>query len=243
MKASDLPDAEQPLFKLKFFGAEVLTNTELIQLLTGVKDIGAAADVLNVNGDLFSLHKASLEELEAINGIGEITAGRLIAALEFGRRAATATPVRAKCILTVDDVYKMFTPDALTQHQEVVSVLLLNAKYEVISKEFISKGGIVAAHVEPRDVFRPAVKRGATGVIMVHNHPSGDPTPSEDDIYSTKRISQCGELIGVKLIDHIIVGHGKFSSMRDMQLMEFGDPGDSKVAEQKDRERERGTER
>ena len=137
----------------------------------------------------------------------------------------------------------MFTPDALTQHQEVVSALLLNAKYEVISKEFISKGGIVAAHVEPRDVFRPAVKRGATGVIMVHNHPSGDPTPSEDDIYSTKRISQCGELIGVKLIDHIIVGHGKFSSMRDMQMMEFGDPGDSKVAEQKDRERERGTER
>jgi len=239
MRVKDLPDAEQPLFKLKFFGTDVLTNTELVQLMTGVNDLETASNVLSINGDMFSLHKAELEELESINGIGEISAGRILAALEFGRRAATVTPTRTKHIFTADDVYKMFAPDALTQHQEVVSALLLNAKYEVISKEFISKGGIVAAHVEPRDVFRPAVKRGATGVILVHNHPSGDPTPSEDDIYSTKRISQCGDLIGIKLIDHIVVGHGRFSSMRDMHFMEFGELGDSKVAEEKDKERDR----
>ena len=243
MKVCELPDTERPLFKLRYFGTEMLSNTELIQLLTGVNDLETASKVLTVNGDLFSLHKTTLEELESINGIGERTAGRLIAAMELGRRSMSMDHNRTARIFAADDVYKLFAPEALKQHQEVVSALLLNAKYEVISKEFISKGGIVTAQVEPRDVFRPAVKRGATGVIMVHNHPSGDPTPSEDDIYSTKRISQCGELIGVKLIDHIVIGHGIFSSMRDMQLMEFGDLGNSKVAEEKDRVRERGMER
>jgi DNA repair protein RadC len=122
----------------------------------------------------------------------------------------------------------MFSGEVLSLHQEVVTSLMLNAKYEVIGREIISKGGIVTANVEPRDVFRPAVKRGATGIILTHNHPSGDPTPSEDDIYTTKQMSQCGELIGIKLVDHIIIGHGRYTSMRDVDLMEFGEHGKSK---------------
>jgi len=243
MKVSELPVTEKPGFKLRYFGAGMLSNAELIQILTGVKDLEAASEILTSSGGLPFLHKTSIEEFETIEGIGESMASRLVAAMELGRRSMSLDHNRTTRIFAADDVYKMFAPEALAQHQEVVSALLLNPKYEVIGKEYISKGGIVTAQVEPCDVFRPAIKRGATGVIMVHNHPSGDPTPSEDDIYSTKRISQCGELIGVKLIDHIVIGHGRFSSMRDMQMMEFGDFGNSKVAEEKDRVHERGMER
>ena len=132
----------------------------------------------------------------------------------------------------------MFHTEFLGQDQEIVTSLLLNVKNELIGREFISKGGIATAHVEPRDVFRPAVKRGATGVILLHNHPSGDPTPSEDDIYATKRIEQCGELIGIKVIDHIIIGHGRFASLRDLNQMAFEDFGKSKVADIKDTKHE-----
>ena len=243
MKIRELPDTEKPIFRLRYFGTDKLSNTELIQLITGANDLETASRILSASDDPMYLHKMTLEELEQIDGVGEATAGRLIAAMELGRRVSGSLPLKNTRIFSADDVYKMYETEFLSQHQEIVTALLLNAKYEVISRETISKGGIVAANVEPRDVFRPAVKRGATGIILVHNHPSGDPSPSENDIYATKQISQCGELLGVKLIDHIIIGHGRFSSLRDMNLMEFGDLGCSKVAERKNSNEERNKER
>jgi DNA repair protein RadC len=111
----------------------------------------------------------------------------------------------------------MFATEFSDEKQEIVTALLLNAKYEVIGRETISKGGIVSAHVEPRDVYRPALKRGSTGIILVHNHPSGDPTPSEEDMFATDHIEKAGELLGVKLIDHIIIGKGRHTSLRDRE--------------------------
>ena len=121
------------------------------------------------------------------------------------------------------------------------TALFLNAKFELIGRETISKGGMVSADIEPRDIFRAALKRGAANVILAHSHPSGDPTPSDDDIYATKRISQCGELIGVGVVDHIVIGQGQYKSMRESKLMEFGDQPSALVADkiEIDRGRER----
>ena len=221
----ELPLEERPREKLFGQGGKHLSNTELIALLIGsgtheASAITLAGRVLAVTeSGLTALKSASPEELLAIKGIGEASASRLLAAAELGARIAAETPFNRKRIYSADDVYKIFATELSGEKQESVFALLLNAKYEVIGRETISKGGIVAAHVESRDVYRPAVKRGATGVILIHNHPSGDPTPSEDDIAATEQIEKAGVLIGIKLIDHIIIGCGRHVSLRDTKVI------------------------
>ena len=221
----ELPVCERPREKLFGQGCKHLSNTELIALLIGSGTQEASAITLAgrvlmmAESGLTALKSASPEELLEIKGIGRATASRILAAAELGSRIASETPYGRKRIFAADDVYNMFAAEFSGEKQEIVTALLLNAKYEVIGRETVSKGGIVTAHVEPRDVFRPAVKRGATGVILIHNHPSGDPTPSEDDMSATEQIEKAGELIGVKLIDHIIIGSGRHVSLRDINAI------------------------
>ena len=221
----ELPPIERPREKLFGQGGKHLSNTELIALLIGSGTQEASAITLAgrvlamTESGLTALKGASPEELLAIKGIGEASASRILAAAELGARIAAETPFNRKRIYSADDVYKIFATEMSGEKQETVLALLLNAKYEVIGRETISKGGIVSAHVESRDVYRSAVKRGATGVILIHNHPSGDPTPSEDDIAATEQIEKAGALIGIKLIDHIIIGCGRHVSLRDMKAI------------------------
>ena len=221
----ELPVVERPREKLFGQGGKHLSNMELIALLigSGTKEASAitlAGRVLAMTGSgLTALKEVAPEELLSIKGIGEASASRILAAAELGSRIMSETPYGRQRIFGADDVYKMFATEFSGEKQEIVMALLLNAKYEVIGRDTVSKGGIVTAHVEARDVFRPAVKRGATGVILVHNHPSGDPTPSEDDVHATEEIEKAGEVLGVKLIDHIIIGSGRHSSMRDMKVI------------------------
>lgn len=221
----ELPAKERPREKLFGHGVKHLSNTELIALLIGSGTRQASAITLAgyvlamTEYGLSALKSASPEELLSIKGIGEASASRILAAAELGSRIACDTPYGRQRIFGAEDVYKMFQAEYSGEKQEIVTELLLNAKYEVIGRETISKGGIVTALVEPRDVFRPAVKRGATGVILIHNHPSGDPTPSEDDLHATEQIDKAGELIGVKLIDHIIIGSGRHVSLRDIKVI------------------------
>lgn len=221
----ELPAVERPREKLFGQGGKNLSNTELIALLigSGTQEAGAitlAGRVLAMTeSGLSSLKGASPEELLEIKGIGVASASRILAAAELGARIANETPYGRQRIFGADDVYKMFAAEFSGEKQEIVTALLLNARYEIIGRETVSKGGIVNAHVESRDVFRPAVKRGATGVILIHNHPSGDPTPSDDDLNATREIEKAGELIGVKLIDHIIIGSGRHISLRDMNAI------------------------
>jgi len=221
----ELPVVERPREKLFGHGVRLLSNMELIALLIGSGTREASAITLAgrvlamTETGLTALKSASPEELLAIKGIGEASASRILAAAELGSRIAAETPYGRVRIFGADDVYKMFASEFQGEKQEIVTALLLNAKYEVIGREVISKGGIVNAFVQPRDVFRPAVKRGATGLIMIHNHPSGDPTPSNDDLKATAEIEKAGEMIGVKLIDHIIIGSGRHVSLRDMDVI------------------------
>ena len=221
----ELPVVERPREKLFEQGNKNLSNTELIALLIGsgtreASAISLAGQVLAMTEyGLTALKSASPEELLSIKGIGAASASRIIAAAELGSRIAAETPYGRRRIFGADDVYKMFAPEYLGEKQEIVTAILLNAKYEVIGRETISKGGIVSAFVEPRDVYRPAIKRGATGIIVVHNHPSGDPAPSKDDLKATAQIEQAGAIIGIKLIDHIIIGNGRHVSLRDMNVI------------------------
>lgn len=223
----ELPVVERPREKLFGQGSKYLSNTELIALLigTGSKEASAitlAGRVLAMTETgLTALKSASPEELLTIKGIGEASASRILAAAELGSRIAAETPYGRRRIFGADDVYKVFASEFIGEKQEIVAALLLNAKYEVIGREVISKGGVVKAFVEPCDVYRPAVKRGATGIILVHNHPSGDPTPSKDDLTSTAQIEKAGEMIGIKLIDHIIIGCGRHVSLRDMDVIKL----------------------
>ena len=221
----ELPAVERPREKLLRQGCKQLSNMELIALLIGsgtreASALALAGQVLAMTGSgLTALKSSSPEELLEIKGIGEASASRILAAAELGSRITAETPYGRQRVFEADDVYRMFAPELSGEKQEVVIELLLNAKYEVIGKEIISKGGIVSAFVEPRDVFRPAVKRGATGIIVIHNHPSGDPTPSNDDLKATEQVEKAGELIGITLIDHIIIGSGRYTSLRDMNML------------------------
>jgi len=237
MRVSELPDVERPGYKLRYLGADMLSNMELIQLITGARDFEAAEAILSESGGLSLMRKMTAPELMKIAGVSEAAACRLIAASELGARFMAETPYRRQRIFEAEDVYKIFAAEFSGEKQEIVKALLLNAKYEVIGTEVISKGGIVSAIVQPRDVLRPAVKRGATGVIVVHNHPSGDPTPSADDLNATVEIEKAGEIIGIKLIDHIVIGMGRYMSVMDQKSL--GSPGQSKslVADSKDIDR------
>jgi len=221
----ELPAVERPREKLFGQGSKSLSNMELIALLIGSgtreeSAIALAGRVLAMTeSGLTALKDSSPEELLAIKGIGEASASRIMAAAELGSRIASETPYGRKRIFAADDVFKMLAAELSGEKQEIVTALMLNAKYEVIGRETVSKGGIVTAPVEPRDVFRPAVKRGAIGVILVHNHPSGDPTPSKDDLHATEQLEKAGELIGVKLVDHIIIGGCRHVSLRDMNVI------------------------
>jgi len=221
----ELPAVERPREKLFGQGSKSLSNMELLALLIGSGTQEASAITLAgrvlamTESGLTALKGSSPEELMAIKGIGEASACRILAAAELGSRIASETTFGRKRIFAADDVFRMLATELSGEKQEIVTALMLNAKHEMIGRETVSKGGIVTAQVEPRDVFRPAVKRGATGVILVHNHPSGDPTPSKDDLYATEQIEKAGELIGVKLIDHIIIGGCRHVSLRDMNVI------------------------
>ena len=217
----DLPEAERPREKLLMRGGKNLSNTELLALIIGSGTREASALTLaakvfaHIGGGMESLNEISPEELTQIDGIGNATAARIIAAAEFGTRIASAGIVSRNRISCPEDVAKFFSAEFAGEKQEHLYTVLLNAKHEMIGTELVAKGGITSSPAIPQDVFRPAVKRGAAGIILVHNHPSGDPSPSEDDYKVTQRISEAGELIGIKLVDHVVVGvGGEFSSLK-----------------------------
>ncbi|MDR3363938.1 MAG: DNA repair protein RadC [Clostridiales Family XIII bacterium] len=221
----ELPSAERPREKLFRQGCKQLSNMELIALLIGsgtreANAITLAGRVLSATeSGLATLKGASPEELLSVKGIGEASASRLLAAAELGARIASEQAFGRCRVLAPEDVYEMFAAEFCGEKQEIVTALLLNARHEVIGRETVSKGGVVNAQADPRDVFRSAVKRGATGVIVVHNHPSGDPSPSDDDLAATEKLEKAGELIGVVLIDHIIIGSGRHVSLRAMRAI------------------------
>ena len=216
----DLPKAERPREKLIRYGASALSATELLAVLisSGNQDDSAlslAARVLSLDPKgLNGLYDLQPEELMKIKGIGPAAAGRILAALELGKRLACAPPDGKIEVNDPKSVADIFMGDMRHLRQEKLQVLMLNTKGEFMAREDVCIGGTYSAFAGPREVFANAVRRGAYGVIIAHNHPSGDPSPSSEDLALTRQLAAAGKVLGIELLDHIIIGDGRFISLR-----------------------------
>jgi len=211
---------EHPRERLMRQGAESLSNQELIAILlrTGTKEesvLVPANRVLTVFERLHYLKHATIEEMVAIKGIGEVKAIQLLAAIELGRRLAQKQNDEKFTIRSPQDAAAYLMPDMTSLNQEHFVVLFLNIKNQIIHRQTIFIGSLNASIVHPREIFREAVKRSAASIICAHNHPSGVPTPSEEDIEVTKRIEEAGYIMGIELIDHVIIGDHQFISLKE----------------------------
>lgn len=218
-----LPMLERPRERLRRLGPDVLSVQELIAIIlrlgtTGVSVMELANRLLVEFGDLKTLAQASVEELTRIDGMGEAKAISLKAAFELGRRLSGFTDVRP-VVRKPADVYNLLGEQMRYFNQEMFKVVMLNTKNEVLKIETITVGILNANIIHPRELFRVAIKSSANTIIIVHNHPSGDPEPSKEDILITKKLIDAGCVIDIEIEDHIIIGDGRFVSMREKGYM------------------------
>lgn len=220
----DMPADLRPRERLLREGAQSLTDPELLAILlrTGTATSTAlelAAVVLTHFNGLRGLVQASVEELSEIKGVGPAKAAQIKAALELGKRVATNAPEQRVVIKTPEDAAGLVMEEMRHLDREHFRALLLNAKNQVIGQEVISIGTLNSSAVHPRELFKNAIKRSAAAIILIHNHPSGDPSPSREDIEVTRRLIEVGHLIGIEVLDHLIIGDNKFNSFRARGLM------------------------
>lgn len=209
-----------PRYRLEHYGSEALSHQELLAILlqTGHKSkhvMDLSLDVLNHFGHLFHLKEATIEELQTIEGIGPAKAIQLKATIELGKRLAQCNQLKLGKITSSVDIGAQLVHEMKDYYQEHLVVIYLNAKNEIIRKETIFIGSLSESVAHPREIFRLAVRFSASRLILVHNHPSGNPEPSVQDERLTKRLVSCGELLGIELLDHIVVGNNAYVSFQE----------------------------
>jgi DNA repair protein RadC len=209
---------ERPRERLLAHGAAALTNTELVALLlrTGARGRGAAqlAQQLAANG-LEALAQCAPGELAAIAGVGPAKAASVLAAFELGRRLAAKPLQRGERIGSPEDVHRHFHARLRDAKAEEFHIVLLDARHRLLRSVLTSQGTLTASLVHPREVFRPALREAAAAIVLVHNHPSGDPTPSSEDRELTRRLARAGVLLGIPVLDHVIVADRGYASLRE----------------------------
>ncbi|TCZ75165.1 JAB domain-containing protein [Paenibacillus albiflavus] len=220
----DIPSEERPRERMLRYGSGVLSNAELLAILlrTGTVEesaIGLAHRVLTESSGLRALGEMSTEQLMQIKGIGAAKALQIQAGVELGRRIAGSTRSDAVIIRSPQDVTRLLTEDLRYLTKEHFVCLFLNTKNHVIGQETLSIGSLNASIVHPREVFQAAIKRNSAAIVCAHNHPSGDPTPSPQDIDITKRLVEAGEIIGIDVLDHIIIGDNGYISLKEKGYM------------------------
>lgn len=220
MKIKEMTKLERPVEKMALLGRESLSNSELLAIIIRSGRKGESALSLserllrNTKDGLRGLYDSSLEELTAIEGIGPMKASVIMAAFELGRRISESNGMSRERASSVEDVADIFMERLRYLKKERFEVLLLDTKGRILAIENVSTGDLSSSPVHPRETFRTAVKRSAAGVIFVHNHPSGDPTPSQEDIVVTKKLIEAGKVLGISVMDHIVIGDGVFCSMK-----------------------------
>ncbi|GFR39100.1 UPF0758 protein YsxA [Insulibacter thermoxylanivorax] len=203
---------------------QALSDAELLAVLlrTGTYKESAvtlAQRILKQAGGLKHIPEMSVVEMTKIKGIGEAKALQIHAGIELGRRLSQLTYGERPVIRSPRDAAALLMEELRYFQKEHFVVLFLNTKNHVIAKETLSMGSLNAAIVHPREVYRSAVKRGAASIICAHNHPSGDPTPSREDLALTHRLTEAGNIIGIDLLDHLIIGDGVFVSLKEQGYM------------------------
>ena len=219
-RISELPLSERPRERLAAHGAQTLSAPELLSVLwgtgrSGESALGLAADVLARHGGLAELSRADVLELTQTVGMGNARAAQLLAAFELGRRSLADWPAGRWTIRTPRDVADRLIPQMAHLEREELRVLLLNTRNVVLRQATVYVGNVSTALVRIAELFRDAVRSHAAGVILVHNHPSGDPEPSPDDLHLTAETLAAGRLLDIALLDHVIVGRDGFVSLRD----------------------------
>lgn len=223
IKMKEMPISERPYEKLKMYGAENLSNSELLAIIikNGTKEYTAldlANKVLKLNDnknkeDLSFLQDVSIAEFMQIKGIGEVKAIQLLAVCELVKRINKPLNKENIKIKDAKDVAKLLMNELKYEKREIVKIILLNSKNIVLKIKNISYGGTDFAMIEPKEILAEAIKLQAPKIIMVHNHPSGDTTPSKADFNVTDRVYEATQILGIKLLDHIIIGNNKYESI------------------------------
>ena len=219
----DLKEEERPRERLAKLGPQSLTNAELLGILLRVGMVGETAvqvgqRLLQTFGGISGIHRASFDELSSQKGIKLAKAAQIKAAIELGRRLVLEAPEERPVIHTPADAAELVQYEMSALEQEELRVLLLDTRNRVVHIETVYRGSVNSSQVRVAEIFKTAIRRNASNLIVIHNHPSGDPTPSPDDIAITRAILQAGELLDVKLLDHIIVGSGRFVSLKERGL-------------------------
>lgn len=225
MNIRELPKTEKPREKLLKEGSDKLSNTEILAILlrSGTRQKSA----LELAGEILSMDRSGIqflaecrpEELSRISGIGPAKACEILAAVELGKRIASMTKDYGEAVRSSSDIADLFMEKMRYLKKEYFYSLLINAKGQIIEECNVSIGDLCSSTTHPREVFVDAVRRSAGSVVFVHNHPSGDPTPSQADIDTTKRLMEVGLLLGIPVLDHIIIGDGIFVSMKAQGLI------------------------
>lgn len=227
LKMKDMPLCERPYEKLEQHGPEMLSNAELLAVIirSGSKNetsVAVAQRLLAMNeaGGIASLHDLSLEELRSARGIGRVKAIQIKAVLELSKRVSTALVMHNRvAVKSPDEVSRLLMEEMRYLKKEVFKIILLNTKNHIIKTLNVSIGSLNSSIVHPREVFSEAVKASCSGILLAHNHPSGDPEPSREDIDTTQRLVNSGNILGIKVLDHIIIGDGRYISFKEHGLL------------------------
>jgi DNA repair protein RadC len=216
----EIPAEERPRERMQVQGPAALSHAELLAILlrTGTRDessVHLAQRILNECGSLSRLAERSWDELTHIRGIGPAKALQLQASIELGRRVARSRLPDTVKIGSPQDAANLLMEEMRHLREEHFVCLFLNTKNHVIGRQTLSIGSLNASIVHPREVFRAAIRRSSASILCAHNHPSGDPTPSPEDIQLTRRLKEAGELIGIELLDHLVIGDNRYISLKE----------------------------
>jgi DNA repair protein RadC len=222
-RITDLAADERPRERLAQLGAQVLSKAELLAILlrVGVKGENAVQvgqRLLDEFKGLAGLHRAPFEELCKQHGIGEAKAAQIKAAIELGRRLGLESPDERPTVNSPADAAALVAYEMSALEQEHLRVILLDTRNRVLDIVEVYKGSVNSSQVHVGELFKPAIRRNATALIVVHNHPSGDPTPSPDDVTVTRAIVQAGKLLDVDVLDHMVIGQGRWVSLKERGL-------------------------
>jgi DNA repair protein RadC len=224
MRLDRRPETDRPRERLYWNGPDALADTELLALQLGAgcrgrRAIDVAREILGMYGSLADVAAREATELARVPGVGRAKAARLAAAFELTRRLRARAPGARVVLASPAEVYAAFAPLMEDLRHEVFRVALLDAQNALLRDRVVSEGTLSASLVHAREVFKPAILESAASVILLHNHPSGDPTPSREDVRLTRQLVECGRLLELPVHDHVIIGRGRFASLAERGII------------------------
>lgn len=219
----DLPKGTRPRERLAQLGPQALSDAELIAIILrsgaqGINAIDMATDIIRYYRTLPALARASFTDLQQHHGIGEAKSAQILAAIELGRRVLRAMPEDRPRVDSPETVARLLLSELAYADQEHVKVVLIDSRNTVIATPTIYKGTLNTTSIRVGEIFKEAIRNNAAAIIIAHNHPSGDPTPSPEDVILTRRIVEAGRLLNIDVLDHLILGHNRWVSMKERRL-------------------------